>query len=498
MRDDREDGRRDASWDVSAGGGNYATLVAGQLASAGLSLVAITMVSHALATTGYGRVVAVLALAQGVSQLALHWTALSLYRHGCEEFVETGRVASSFWNRIWLLAASGAAVGATAGIWLPAVASWLELPPQAVWLVPVHVVASAVALQVYYALLAAKLPRYQAMSAVISRALLVLALAVSLRGGVSWTTVTLLYAATPLVETLLGIARIRKLVYPGIGIDVSRMKRMLRFSLPLTVHGLLGYLVTNHLDAFFIVKLKGASALGVYSIAFQLVGTFMQLASLGGSLLLSLFVTLDVQGERERLARFFHEVLPVLVVVWTAGCILLPAVGGLVLEALFDPSFAASAELLWPLAVSAAFAGPVLLGLGPLLNARSATHLSAAMAGIAALVNVVGNAFLIPAFGLSGCAWATALAYASATGAALVLMRSLLEVPASRYLLGVLPALVAALLGPGAHAVAAGLALSLAVGLARRRSFASVLRRLSSAFAPGLLAAASPGGRRDG
>jgi O-antigen/teichoic acid export membrane protein len=172
--------------------------------------------------------------------------------------------------------------------------------------------------------------------------------------------------------------------------------------------------------------------------------------------------------------------------------------GGLLLDRFFDPSFAASAELLWPLAVAAAFAGPVLLGLGPLLNAKSATHLTAAMAGVAAVVNVVANAILIPAFGLSGCAWATALAYGSATGATLLLVRPIAEVPASRYLLGVTPALVAALLAPGADAVAAGLALSLAIGLARRRSFATVLRRLSLAFVPGLVAAASPGGRRDG
>ena len=176
--------RRKAEWDLAAAADNYAALAFGQLAGALLSFWALSIVSRALEAPGYGRVVAILALSQAVAQVALHWSVLSLYRHGCQEFVETGRVASTFWTRAFILAASASAVAVTAPLWFGPLLGWFGMPPEAAWLVPIHAAASAISIHVHYALLAAKRPRFQSFALVLSRAVLVLRADRRLRGFV--------------------------------------------------------------------------------------------------------------------------------------------------------------------------------------------------------------------------------------------------------------------------------------------------------------------------
>ena len=473
--------RRKADWDLSAGADNYAALVAGQLAGALLSFWALSIVSQALEAPGYGTVVAILALSQAVAQVALHWSALSLYRHGCEEFVETGRLASTFWTRAFLLGASGIAVAITALFWFRPLLGWLGMPPEAAWLVPLHVAASALSIHVHHALLAAKRPRFQSLTLVLSRAVLVLVL---IRGpeDLSWQTVATLYALAPLLEAALGLYRLRPLIFPGIAVDRRLLRTMLAFSLPLTLQGVLGYLSTNYLDAFFILKLLSSAHLGAYALAYQLVGAFMQMATMAGSLLLSLFVTLGLEGKSERTRHYFRELLPVLCLLWSGACIAFSAGGSVVVRLFFGPSFSESGALLWPLGAAAAVAGPVFLGFGPLIHARSVTFVSVYLATASALVNIVLNAVLIPRFGLAGCAWATVAAYGAGTLVAVFLCRKLVEARMSWYLLPALPSVVAAVVAAWTDPLlgaAGGGATLLALALTERTRVERSLVRLS-------------------
>ncbi len=473
--------RRTANWDLSAGVDNYLALAGGQIASALLSFWALSIVSHALEATGYGTIVAILALSQAVAQVTLHWSVLSLYRHGCEEFVETGRLASAFWTRTFILLACCGALAASAPLWFGSLLRWFEMPREAAWLVPVHVFSSAVSIHVHHALLAAKEPRFQSLALVLSRSLLVAALLLSSE-ELSWRTIAILYAVAPLLEAVVGIVRLRPLIYPGIGVDRPLLQKMLGFSLPLTVHGILGYLSTNYLDAFFILKLRSAAELGVYALAYQLVGAFMQMATVGGSLLLSLFVTLGLEGKTERTATYFRELLPVLALLWSGACIGFALGGSVLIRVFFGPSFSASSALLWPLSAAAALAGPVFLGFGPLIHARSVTFISAYLAGASALVNVVLNALWIPRFGLAGCAWATVAAYGASTVVAVALSRKLVGARLRWYLAPLAPAVLAAALAAASEPIlgaAAGLAALVGIAFVRRTEVERGLVRLS-------------------
>jgi O-antigen/teichoic acid export membrane protein len=154
-----------------------------------------------------------------------------------------------------------------------------------------------------------------------------------------------------------------------------------------------------------------AADLGVYSIAYQLAGTAMQLPVLVSSLLLPMFTTLEMQRGEEQLETYMRELLPVLSLGWALAGALMAGLAGLFLPSLFGPQFAASAHLMWPLMAACVIAGPMSMGYGPLLNAKSATTAIAIGALAGAIVNVLLNFALIPRWGLLGCAWATAIAY---------------------------------------------------------------------------------------
>ncbi|HEY7817651.1 MAG TPA: methyltransferase domain-containing protein, partial [Vicinamibacteria bacterium] len=251
---------------------------------------------------------------------------------------------------------------------------------------------------------------------------------------------------------------------------------------PLTAYGLLGYLSTNTLDAFFILKLRSPADLGLYTVAYQLAGAFMQLAAIAGSLLLSFFVTLGLEGKSERTSRYFREMLPALALLWSAACIAFAAVSSVLIPVFFGPSFSGSSPLVWPLSAAAALAGPVFLGFGPLVNARSATFISTCLAAASASVNVLLNALLIPRFGLAGCAWATAAAYAASTLVAVALSRKLVDTSFRWNLLPAAPAVVAAAVAAGGEpflAATAGAAALLAIAFARRREVKGSLLRLA-------------------
>jgi O-antigen/teichoic acid export membrane protein len=475
--------RRSAEWDLASGVNNYAALVLGQAGGALLSFWALAIVSRSLEPAGYGSVVAVLAVSQAVAQFGLHWSVLSLYRHGCEEFVATGRLASSFWTRLAILGASGALVALAWPLGSRPLLGWLGLPREALWLVPLHVASSALSFHVHYALLAAKEPRFQSAAFVGSRAVLVgLLLSVP---DLTWRVTILLYAFVPLLEALVGLARLRRLIVPGVSVDGRLARAMIGFSLPLVLTGILGYLATNHLDAFFILKLRSPRELGLYSLAYQLAGSFMQLATIAGSLLLSLFVTFGVEGTSDRTDHYFRELLPVLCLLWSGACLLLSAAGSALIPPVFGASFAESSALLWPLGAAAALAGPVFLGFGPLIHARSVTRVSAWLATGSASTNVVLNAVLIPRFGLAGCAWATAAAYGVGTVVAVVLTGRLVGLSGRRlrwYLLPAVPPLLAAALAPHGGPLAAsalGIAALLVLGVSSRASFPGGFLRIT-------------------
>src|SRR5947208_1426484 len=124
----------------------------------------------------------------------------------------------------------------------------------------------------------------------LERALIFLVLSyLALSGSISVWNVSWLYVLGPAGASLVGLIKLRKLIWPAVRVDAALLNRMLRFSIPIIPTTLIGYLSTNYLDALFITHFLSQAKLGVYSVAYQLAGLTQQLPLLAGTLLMPRF-----------------------------------------------------------------------------------------------------------------------------------------------------------------------------------------------------------------
>jgi O-antigen/teichoic acid export membrane protein len=476
--------RQDAGWDLLQAPKNYLALLSAQLTGSLLSFASVWLVTRYLGAGGYGGVVALIAAAQIVMLLAVNWTSIAVARHGVEEFVQTGRIAATFWARLAILIPNVLLVIATIPLWLPRLSDLLHLPSNAVWLVLCLFLINAGWIHVQQALQGAKLLRLQGWLLTLERVLIFVAIcALALRGGLSVWSMGWVYVLGPLGASLAGLFRLRKLIWPTGRLDLLLLKRMLRFSLPIIPTAFIGYLSTNYLDALFISHFLSHVELGVYAVAYQVAGLSQQIPLLAGSLLMPLFVTLQVGKREDRMVRFIRGVLPLLTLLWTIACALVAAVGWYLLPFLFGAKFQQTGALLWPLMAAGALAGPVLMGYAPVTTSTSNTHVPMLGVTLASFANVILDFLLIPRFGLLGCAWATTAAY----GINLVIVFFFIHwriVPSRTWTLQatlpvVLGALYASLFQENLGAVGLALLASALIAMAHRKSIATAVTTLS-------------------
>lgn len=477
--------RRVVDWDLRQGPRNYATLVAAQIASGLLSFAAVWLATRTLGSTGYGGVVGIIAASQAIGQLAVNWTSVSLSRYGVQEFVETGRISKSFWTRFWIFLPNVLLIVATSSVWLPSLSSLLELPSSAYLFVLGHFLANALWIHIQQGLQGAKLIRLQGSLLAFERVLVLLIIVVCVVSGkASFLTIVLAYVFAPLGASAAGLWALRKLVFPVSGFERALLRRMLKFSLPILPASVVGYMSTNYLDAFFITHYLSGADLGVYAVAYLISGTALQLPLLVGTVLLPLFVTLQVDGTDDRAQRFMIHALPLLALLWGIACSFVAAVGGYLVPEVFGEQFRQGGELLWPLMAAAAFAGPVLMGYAPYSNSKSVTYIFMLGAIASAFVNVLLNFLLIPTFGLVGCAWATTAAFAVNTVVVTSLVHWRLLQAGTWTLQALLPAVVGAMLASvyavSLKALGAALLLSALLMLIHRKSVTVGFRMLKN------------------
>ncbi len=475
-------GRQSPGWDLLHGPKNYFALLIAQALTSLLSFASVWLATRYLGPEGYGGVVAFIAAAQVVTLIGVNWTSISVARYGCEEFVQTGQIASTFWTRLIILVPNLVLVLATTPLWLPRLARVLHLPVNATWLVLSLLLVNAWWIHIQQSLQGAKLLRLQGWLLTLERALIFLVLCyLALSGSVSVRRVAWLYVLGSAGASLIGLMRLRKLIWTP-RVDGVLLNRMLRFSIPIIPTALIGYLSTNYLDALFITHFLSQAKLGIYSVAYQLTGLTQQLPLLAGMLLMPLFVSLQTGKREDRTERFIREVLPAVTLMWALLCAALAAVGSYLVPLIFGPKFEETASLLWPLMAASALAGPLLMGYLPITTATSKTYIHTVGVAMASLANVILDYLLIPRFGLLGSAWATTTAY----GIDLVVLFILVHwrfIPGFTWTLeAALPIVLGALYISrfGDNAVALGIVLagSVVIGLWRRRCLGLALRTL--------------------
>lgn len=403
--------RRTSQWDIHAAPRNYTMVVLSQGGGAIASFASIWLLTRFLGPNGYGAVVAIVA-ASWMAQVLINWSAMAVVRFGVDEFVAQGIIATIFWLRLLVLLVNAAIVLLLAPLWFPWAASWLHLPPGTYPYVAGHFVVMGLWIHVQHGLQAAKLPRAQGVLLMMERvavlgALLVLALreAITVRGAV------ICYIGAAAFMTMAGAYRLRDVIFHRWTFRWPLLRTMSSFAIPLLPFSIVGFLSGSYLDAAFVTRLLGTRNLGFYSIGTQISGVALQLPTLANTLLLPLFVTLQIEAQQDRLRRLLGDLLPSLTLVWGVGATGAAFVGTFAIPLFFGAEFAASVTPLWILLAATTLTLPVLAGYSSLSNAQSRTWVAMLSAMLAAIANISLNNLLIPRWGMAGCAWATMVAY---------------------------------------------------------------------------------------
>jgi O-antigen/teichoic acid export membrane protein len=384
-------------------------LVVSQIAVALFSFASVSLCTHTLGAEGYGGIVAIIA-ASSVAQIFVNWTCVGLARFGVEEFVESGNISKSFWARTIIFLPNSLIFLAFSLLWFPLLANWLKLPNEAFWLVILHFIITTCWIHVQHAFQGAKLPKLQGSFLAFERMLIFSTLAILvLTGNLTWISAVWAYIVPPFLMTVIGLWQIRKLFSWRIDFDRETMRKMLRYSMPLIPFTLIGYLSTSYLDAIFISQYLDKTELGIYNVAYSVNGILTQFPVMAGSLIMPMFVTFQSNKQGDIIQKYLTDVLPLLTLIWGLGCVFTAILGIFFIPIIFGSEVTASSSILWVLVIGSVLSFPLFVGYIPYVHQISATYIGTLMAIGAALVNLTANYFLIPRYGLIGCAWATVL-----------------------------------------------------------------------------------------
>jgi O-antigen/teichoic acid export membrane protein len=186
--------------------------------------------------------------------------------------------------------------------------------------------------------------------------------------------------------------------------DWTLWKRTARFALPSYCAIVLSYL-NYRVDQLIIAILLPAEQLGFYVLAVSLAERLWILTGAAANALLP-----HLANSKER-----DLALPAIVtrhvVLWTgAGCFIVFVLADVLIRMLYSPAFADGvAPLRWLL--PGILVATIGKNLGAELLLRKMVGYFVGMAGVAAVVNLVGNLLLVPRMGISGAALASTISY---------------------------------------------------------------------------------------
>ncbi len=394
---------------------DYASVLGARLAAALLSLVSVLMMTRILGPDGYGVVAYVSVIALLIFTVTSAWTSTAVSRYGREEFEDRGSTVEVTWSRVRLTApllaiAALIVVSIKLAGGFPAQLSWgltwLAIAFGAVLVVSEHIIYSLDAIG-----------RMKTSAAqLLTRQLLVLAgLAGILVAGVGHSpevVAPILVAGAAIAALVFGSRITRISLWPPSSNPELR-RQMLSFSVPLIAFTLSQYAIRS-VDLIVIGAFAGASAVGVYAVAYQSYGVLQQLTSVPGPVLTPLFVSLKMAEQEELVDRYVERAIPQLTLIAATLMGLAVAFVGIAVPAVFGDAFAGASDPLTIL-LFATVLGFVTNLLGPVIVLHERTKGIGVVNIGAALINVVGDIVLVGPVGLhlAGPAIATAVAMAT-------------------------------------------------------------------------------------
>jgi O-antigen/teichoic acid export membrane protein len=265
--------------------------------------------------------------------------------------------------------------------------------------------------------------------------LLIILLALSLRGLLNLTATTFFFAFSYLIGAIFGLFLLYRTINEPIkkvtGVRSSLKRELLSYSAPLIFSGALAIVMTN-LDKFMISYFLGSGEVGLYNSGYKLSEVILLPLAFMGYIYFPLSSHLLKEGKKEQL----KKLLP-LINKWGAASVfpvmfLFIAYPLQVIFLFFGSEYAGAAPVLQILTLG--FTLHLLNGkTGETLKSGGHTGIILAIMFVDVAINVVFNFLLIPIYGVTGAALATAITFLIGSSLAiLALMRYMCISPFSR------------------------------------------------------------------
>ena len=194
----------------------------------------------------------------------------------------------------------------------------------------------------------------------------------------------------------------------GLQFDRGLLREMNRFGLPLVPTALFLWM-TNFSDRFFLVWLADVAEAGLYSVGVRVASAMVLLLTAFRMAWPAFAYSIRDEGEARRTYAFVLTYLTV-VTAWVA--LALTLLSPWLVDLLAADQFAESSRVVGPLAfATVAYAAYVVIAIG--VGRARRTQFNWVVTGVAAVVNVLLNLLLIPAYGMMGAAIATVAAYST-------------------------------------------------------------------------------------
>lgn len=381
--------------------------------SIGLSFANTSLILRLLGRSDYGEVVSTTSACLIIVLFTTEWTLQSMVRYGTAEFLDTGRVRVTFWNRLFIAAfcmmlamlvllIGFRHLGPVLGLSKPTLIFALAyVPMQMYWLQMQRILPSIGFQRLVYPFMC--LERLVLLGTIVTWYWL---------GLVSIRAVLIGYLMGVLATGVLSTIVVRDRIGLPCRPNRESLRILLAFSWPMIPSVSIGALSTNVIDYIFVRRYVGTAQLGVYSLGVQLSGVFQQLPLIAGTLAMPRIIALRLKGERAELERFIRRGFVRAQWIWVLMCF-----AGASIMAWKGPKYVPTnyqllTELVWPLAIVTSIVPIWYVVWNPVLTAFERTRTIMWATTITGVVNVAANVILIPRLGATGSAWATATAFA--------------------------------------------------------------------------------------
>jgi O-antigen/teichoic acid export membrane protein len=395
-------------WDKNNLLRNYSFNILTQFGAALVSFFIVWTITRYSGTEVLAITVAVTAGSQAVV-LFSNWTSIAVMRLGGEEFLKTQKISFIFSAKVAILICNIAVLILFYPLWSGFLIRLLKIPEVAgPYLLCQFVLMSFIA-HFTSGFQAVKLLRIQGLLLLTEKGIsLLIILAFSLFFGATWQNFMLAYLTAAAVVIIIAIALIRK--FYSFHIEWKYVKQVLRFSFPLLPYGITAFLTTSYLDTFFISNYLEKNDLGVYSVAYQFYGFWMQLPTILGGLMMPMFISYIVRDHLDVIEKYLKESMHIILLIWALFSAILAFSLCIIIPLAFGIKHPQLNSILIIFILGTTFSVPNFIGFAPYTLARKVIFFAFPLAIITAGVNFLGNYFLIPRYGLIGSTYSSILA----------------------------------------------------------------------------------------